>query len=92
MPDDPVVQFRLGGACLEVGQAEAAIFESEETIRLKPGYTAARRGLGRALAQVGRYGGAQAAYRRGLAVAARTGLPPSPAITHRCELVRLAVP
>jgi Flp pilus assembly protein TadD len=73
MPDDPVVRFGLAGAYLEAGQAESAIFEYEETIRLKPDYTAAHRGLGRALERAGRGDEAQAAYRKGLEVAARTG-------------------
>ena len=34
MPDDPVVRFGLAGAYLEAGQAERAILEYEETIRL----------------------------------------------------------
>jgi predicted RNA polymerase sigma factor len=73
MPDDPVVRFGLAGAYLEAGQAESAIFEyCEETIRLKPDYTAAHRGLGRALERAGRCDKAQAAY-QGLEVAARTG-------------------
>jgi Flp pilus assembly protein TadD len=73
MPDDPVVRFGLAGALLEAGRAESAIIEYEETIRLKPDYTAAHRGLGRALERAGRGDEAQAAYRKGLEVAARTG-------------------
>ena len=38
MPDDPVVRFGLAGAYLEGGQAESAVTEYEETIRLKPEY------------------------------------------------------
>ncbi|MDO8480175.1 MAG: tetratricopeptide repeat protein [Candidatus Rokubacteria bacterium] len=73
MPDDPVVRFGLAGADLDAGQAESAIPEYEETIRLKPDYSAAHRGLGRALERAGRRDEAQAAYRKGLEVAARTG-------------------
>jgi predicted Zn-dependent protease len=73
MPDDPVVRFGLAAAYLEAGQAENAIIEYEETIRLKPDYSAAHRGLGRALTLAGRRADAQAAYRKGLEVAERTG-------------------
>jgi Flp pilus assembly protein TadD len=73
MPDDPVVRFGLAGAYLEAGQPESAILEYEETIRLKPDYSAAHRGLGRALERAGRREEAQAAYRKGLEVAARMG-------------------
>jgi Tfp pilus assembly protein PilF len=70
---DPVVRFGLAGAYLDAGQAESAILEYEETIRLKPAYSAAHRELGRALERTGRGDEAQAAYRNRLAVAARTG-------------------
>jgi len=73
IPDDPVVRFGLAGAYLEAGQAESAIIEYGEAIRLKPDYSAAHRGLGRALEQAGRPDEAQAAYKKGLEVAARTG-------------------
>src|ERR1700682_2430833 len=53
MPDDPVVRFGLAGAYLEAGRAEGGILEDEETIRLKPDYSAAHRGLGRALERAG---------------------------------------
>jgi len=43
------------------------------TIRLKPDYSAAHRGLGRALEQAGRLAEAEAAYGAGREVAARTG-------------------
>lgn len=73
MPDDPVVRFGLAAAYLEAGQAENAVREYEETIRLKPDYSAAHRGLGRALERAGRREEAKGAYRRGLEVAARMG-------------------
>jgi len=73
MPDDPVVRFGLAGAYLDAGQAESAVIEYGKTIRLKPDYSAAHRGLGRALERAGRRDEALAAYRKGLEVAARTG-------------------
>jgi Flp pilus assembly protein TadD len=73
MPDDPVVRFGLAGAYLDAGLAESAVTEYTETIRLKPDYSAAHRGLGRALERAGRHDEARAAYATGLEVAARTG-------------------
>jgi predicted Zn-dependent protease len=49
MPDDPVVRFGLAGAYLDAGQPEEAVLEYQQTIRLKPDYSVAHRGLGRAL-------------------------------------------
>ena len=73
MPDDPVVRFGLAGAYLDAGQAENAATEYRETIRLKPDYSAAHRGLGRALERAGRTAEAIAAYTQGLEVATRNG-------------------
>lgn len=73
MPDDPVVRFGLAGTSLDAGQPEEAVLEYPETIRLKPDYSAAHRGLGRALEKAGRLAEAGAAYAAGLDVAARTG-------------------
>jgi Flp pilus assembly protein TadD len=73
MPDDPEVRFGLAGAYLAAGQAEDAVIEYRETIRLKPDYSAAHRGLGRALERVGRTVEAIAAYKLGLEVATKNG-------------------
>jgi Flp pilus assembly protein TadD len=73
MPDDPVVRFGLAGAYLDAGQPENAAEEYREAIRLKPDYSAAHRGLGRALERAGRLAEARAAYEQGLEVATRTG-------------------
>ncbi len=73
MPDDPVVRFGLAAAYLDAGRAEEAVVEYTEAIRLKPDYSAAHRGLGRALERAGRMAEAKAAYAKGLDVAARTG-------------------
>jgi Flp pilus assembly protein TadD len=73
MPDDPEVRFGLAGAYLDAGQAESAVTEYRETIRLKPDYSAAHRGLGRALERAGRIAEAKAAYQQGLDVATRNG-------------------
>jgi len=73
MPDDPEVRFGLAGAYLDAGQVESAVNEYRETIRLKPDYSAAHRGLGRALERAGRIAEAKAAYQQGLDVATRNG-------------------
>ena len=73
MPDDPVVRFGLAGAYLDAGQPENAVREYRETIRLKPDYSAAHRGLGRALERAGRIPEAIAAYQQGLEIATRNG-------------------
>jgi Flp pilus assembly protein TadD len=73
MPDDPIVRFGLAGAYLDAGQPENAVEEYRETIRLKPDYSAAHRGLGRALERAGRIPEAIAAYQQGLEIATRNG-------------------
>src|SRR6266516_4864147 len=73
MPDDPEVRFGLAGAYLDAGQVESAVNEYGEAIRLKPDYSAAHRGLGRALERAGRIAEAKAAYTKGLEVARTTG-------------------
>ena len=44
-----------------------------QAVRLKPDYSAAHRGLGRALERAGRIAEAKAAYTKGLEVARTTG-------------------
>ena len=73
MPDDPEVRFGLAGAYLAAEQAENAVVEYRETIRLKPDYSAAYRGLGRALERAGQIAEARAVFAQGLEVAARNG-------------------
>jgi Flp pilus assembly protein TadD len=52
---------RPGGSLLDAGQPEDAVLEYQETIRLKPDYSAAHRGLGRALEKAGRLAEAETA-------------------------------
>jgi Flp pilus assembly protein TadD len=73
MPEDPVVRFGLAGAYLAADQPESAAAEYREAIRLKPDYSAAYRGLGRALERAGRLDEAKAVYTKGRDVAARNG-------------------
>jgi tetratricopeptide (TPR) repeat protein len=64
---------RSRGAYLDAGKPENAADEYREAIRLKPDYSAAHRGLGRALERAGQIAETRAAYQQGLEVATRTG-------------------
>ena len=68
MPDEPVVPFGLAGGYLHAGQPESAADEYREAIRLRPDYSAAHRGLGRALERAGLIAEVRAAYQQGLEV------------------------
>ena len=63
----------LAGAYLEAGQAASAADEYQEAVRLKPDYSAAYRGLGRARERAGRAAEARPAYTKGLEAAGRHG-------------------
>ena len=52
---------RPGGRLLDAGQPEDAVLEYQETIQLKPDYSAAHRGLGRALEKADRLAEAETA-------------------------------
>jgi tetratricopeptide (TPR) repeat protein len=67
--------MRSSGAYLDAARAQSAILEYEETIALKPDYSAAHRELGRALQLAGRRNEAQAACRKRLAMTAHPGDP-----------------
>src|SRR5438093_1442078 len=69
----PAVAGSPRAAAIDTGLAEEAVAEYREAVRLKPDYTAAYRGLGRALERAGRLDEARAAYGRGLEVARQTG-------------------
>jgi predicted Zn-dependent protease len=72
-PDDVVARFGLAGAYLDAGEAADAAREFQSVVDGKPEYTAAYRGLGRALERLGRFEEAKAIYRRGISVGERTG-------------------
>lgn len=71
-PEDPTPRFGLAAAYLEGGAFDSAALEFLEVIRLKPDYTAAYRGLGRALERSGRLDEARAAYQQGIDIGQRT--------------------
>ena len=71
--DGALLRFSLGHEHLKAGNVEAAIAHLRQAVVLDPGYTAAWKALGRALADHGLAEDALAAYREGIAVAARKG-------------------
>ena len=72
-PDDVVARFGLATAHLEAGEATDAIREFQTVLQMKPDYTAAYRGLGRALERANRIEEAREVYRRGISVGEQTG-------------------
>lgn len=71
--DSALLRYSLGNEHLKAGHAEVAIGHLQQAVALDPGYTAAWKALGRALAGSGRADEALAAYREGIAVAERKG-------------------
>ena len=72
-PDDPLTQFLYGSEAAALGFDEEARAAFAAAIRLDPRYAAAYRHLGSALERLGRGEEAIGIYRRGVAVAERTG-------------------
>ncbi len=71
--DGALLRFSLGNEHLKAGNADAAAAHLRRAVEIDPGYTAAWKLLGRALADGGRADDALAAYREGIAVAERKG-------------------
>lgn len=71
--DGALLRFSLGSEHLKAGRAGEAALHLRRAVELDPGYTAAWKVLGRALADDGRPEEALAAYREGIAVAERKG-------------------
>ena len=71
--DGALLRFSLGNEHLKGGSAASAVPHLQRATELDPGYTAAWKLLGRALAEDGRPEDALAAYRAGIAVAERKG-------------------
>lgn len=72
-PDDVAVRFGLAQALLAAARFAEAAIEFGELTRRAPRYTAAYRGLGRALEADGRPEEAIHAYEAGVAIACETG-------------------
>lgn len=71
--DGALLRFALGSEYLKVGEAARASAHLRQAIAFDPGYSAAWKLLGKALAAEGRHGDALAAYRDGIAAAERKG-------------------
>jgi len=72
-PDDVVARFGLATAYLDAGEAADAVREFRQVLETKSNYTAAYRGLGRALERLGQIEEAEGVYRRGISVGEQTG-------------------
>ncbi len=71
--DGALLRYSLGNEYLKVSDIARAAVHLREAVLLDPGYTAAWKLLGRALAESGDAEGALTAYREGIAVAQRKG-------------------
>lgn len=71
--DDALLRFGLGTACLQAGDADAAVTHLAAATRHDPEYSAAWKLLGKALLACGCETEAEAAWRAGLGAAARRG-------------------
>ena len=68
-----LLRFSLGNEYLKRGEAQRAADHLARAVELDPEYSAAWKGLGKALAEAGRNSDALAAYRQGIAVAEAKG-------------------
>lgn len=71
--DDALLRFTLGQAYLKNGDARRAAEHLAVAVRHDPGYSAAWKLYGRALADAGDMGGAKDAYGRGIEIAEERG-------------------
>src|SRR6266545_4392860 len=71
--DGALLRFSLGSEYLKGADFEPAITHLRAAVEKDPGYSAAWKLLGRALAESGRTDDALAAYRRGIEVAEKKG-------------------
>jgi len=71
--DGALLRFSLGNEYLKLGDAGNAQLHLSEAVARDPGYSAAWKLLGKALAEAGRDEAALAAYRQGIAVAENKG-------------------
>jgi predicted Zn-dependent protease len=71
--DDALLRFSLGSACLKDGDAAAAADHFQRALEHNPGYSAAWKLLGQALASAGRNTEAMRAWTEGIATAEGNG-------------------
>jgi len=71
--DGALLRFSLGSEYLKSSDFEAAIAHLQAAVEKDPGYSAAWKLLGKALAEGGRTDKALSAYRRGIEVAEKKG-------------------
>jgi Tfp pilus assembly protein PilF len=71
--DTALLRYSLGNEYLKAGDAVAAALHLREAVRRDPGYSAAWKALGRALADSGQPEEALTAYREGIRVAEAKG-------------------
>jgi Tfp pilus assembly protein PilF len=71
--DDALLRFSLGAACLKESDTTAASEHFAKAVEYEPGYSAAWKLLGRALADSGRRAEAAEAWTRGIAAAEKNG-------------------
>lgn len=71
--DGALLRFSLGSEYLKCGDLDAAATQLAAAVEKDPGYSAAWKVLGNALARSGRSDEALAAFRRGIEVAERRG-------------------
>jgi tetratricopeptide (TPR) repeat protein len=71
--DGAMLRFGLGNAYLGAQQPEKAAEHLRQAVALDPGYSAAWKLLGKALAESGRLPEAREAYRQGIAAAEKKG-------------------
>jgi predicted Zn-dependent protease len=71
--DSALLRFSLGNERMKAGDTARATEDLARAVALDPGFTAAWKLYGRALAAAGREDDALAAYRTGIEVAARKG-------------------
>jgi len=71
--DNALLRFSLGGECLKGADAVGACVHLQRALEFDPGYSAAWKLYGQALAETGEMEKALAAYRRGIEVAELKG-------------------
>lgn len=71
--DSALLRYSLGNACYKEGRLEAAIAHLASAVQQDPGYSAAWKLYGKALADADRLEQAAQTYRKGIAVAEENG-------------------